>query len=242
MDLTGRVAIITGASTGIGRFTAHELAAAGADLVLGARSHEKLDRVRAEVAQLGRRAVTRVTDVRDSAQCAALIDAALQEFGRLDVLVNNAGVGAFGATQDISDETWRRVLDTNLTGTFYCTRAALPHFIGQKQGHIVNVSSVAGREGIAGAAAYCASKFGLTGFTDALSREVAEHNIRVSAVYPGRVRTAFAHDEDSEDGDGTANAMGARDVARAIRTIVDSSDAVVIESMVLYPRPSSWDE
>lgn len=243
MELAGKVAVVTGASKGIGRFTAQELAAAGADLVLGARHAETLERVRLEVADRGRRAVTRSTDVRDPAHCAALIDAALQEFGRIDILVNNAGIGAFGPTADVTDDTWRAILDTNLSGVFYCTRAALPHFQRQKSGHIVNISSVAGREGIAGAAAYCASKFGLTGFADALSREVAEHNIRVSTLFPGRVETAFGGDDDSDDaGEGTANAMGARDVARAVRTIVTAGDAVVLESVVLYPRPSSWDE
>ena len=242
MELAGKVAVITGASKGIGRFVAQELAAAGVDVVLGARHADTLECVRLEVADRGRRATARTTDVRDPAQCTALIETAVQEFGRIDILVNNAGVGAFGATTDVTDDAWREILETNLYGAFYCTRAALPHFQRQKSGHIVNISSVAGREGIAGAAAYCASKFGLAGFADALSREVAEHNIRVSTLYPGRVETAFGGDDDSDDsGEGSASAMGARDVARAVRTIVGAGDAVVIESVVLYPRPSSWE-
>ncbi len=243
MDLTGKVAVITGASTGIGRFTALELAAGGADLVLGARHTDTLERTRREAEALGRRVVARATDVRNPAHCAALVDAAAGELGRIDILVNNAGIGAFGPTADITDETWAAILETNLHGAFYCARAALRHFQPQKSGHIVNIASVAGREGIAGAAAYCASKFALSGFSDALSREVAADKIRVSTLYPGRVETAFGGDDDTDDaGEGTADAMGARDIGRAVRMLVSASAAMVIESMVLFPRPESWED
>jgi NADP-dependent 3-hydroxy acid dehydrogenase YdfG len=245
-DLKGKVAVVTGASRGIGRAVALRLAEAGADLALGARGSHRLERVATEVRAGGSRAIALHTDVSVSRDCDALVEAAARELGGVDILVNNAGVGYFGPLIEMTDEEWRTTLDTNLSGTFYCTRAALRHTLDSARArvhrlHIVNICSVAGREGIAQAAAYCASKFGMAGFADAVSREVASAGVRVTTIYPGRVNTTFG-DADTEDDPERASddAMTASDVAQAVFTAVSAPRSVVHEAIVLFPTPESW--
>ena len=189
----GQVAVISGASAGIGREAALALAARGLRLALLARRPEPL----AEVAALALDAgapdvVVCPCDVREESSVREAVAATLQRFGRIDILLNNAGLSLNGEIDGYSMADWRTVLDTNLTGTFLLCREVLPTMKAQRSGQILNVSSGAGRNGIRGMAAYCASKFGVVGLTEALGHEVRAFQIRVAVLLPGSVATDFS--------------------------------------------------
>lgn len=194
-DVTGKVAVVTGASRGIGRATADVLAADGVHVVLAARSASD---VGAGAAQIMRRhpsvrALGVTCDVRVQRDCEQLIEHAARELGRIDILVNNAGIGRFAPVADMSPDDWRDVIDTNLSGVFYCTHAALPHLKRAGTSWIINIGSLAGKNAFPDGAAYNASKFGLIGFSEALMQEVRYDGVRVSYIMPGSVATEFSH-------------------------------------------------
>ena len=183
--LAGRTAVVTGASSGLGRATALALARAGADVAVLARGAAELDAVADRVRGEGRRAVACAVDLADAG---AVVDAAAQArsaLGPVDVLVNAAGTDVPGPVAELDVESWDRVLDVNLRASFLLAKAVWPDMVAAGAGTIVNVSSVAGRRGWANASAYCAAKFGLTGFTQALAAEGKPHRIRACVVYPG---------------------------------------------------------
>jgi NAD(P)-dependent dehydrogenase (short-subunit alcohol dehydrogenase family) len=188
-----RVAIVTGGSRGIGLAIAAALANDGASVVITGLNRSRLDEAVAELARAGDPARVQgvVADVRDRAAVDRLVADAEQRFGRLDILVNNAGLGVFADVAVMTDEDWRRQLDTNLTGVFYCTRAAIPAMRRAGGGWIVNIASLAGRNYFAGGAAYCATKAGLVAFSEAVMQEVRHDGIRVTVVMPGSVATEF---------------------------------------------------
>jgi NAD(P)-dependent dehydrogenase (short-subunit alcohol dehydrogenase family) len=190
--IQGKVAIVTGSTKGIGLGIAAALLEEGAKVVISARN---AGQVAAAAADLGKkhggRVVGVVCDVRREAEVAALFDAAVREWGGLDFLVNNAGVGLFKNVEEMALEEWNAVIETNLTGVFLCTRAAIPRMRKRGGGHIVNISSLAGTNAFPTATAYNASKFGLNGFSEALMQEVRYDGIRVSYVMPGSVNTHF---------------------------------------------------
>ena len=186
--LRDRVAIVTGASRGIGRAVARRLAADGAAVVAAARS-DGADAVAAEVRAAGGRSVGVRVDVTDPERIEAMVRTALDEYGRIDVLVNNAGIVRDGLALRMSPADWDAVVATNLTAAFGCARAVLGPMVRQRGGRIVNVGSVVGRMGNAGQANYAASKAGLEGFTRALAREVASRGITVNVVAPGMIDT-----------------------------------------------------
>jgi clavulanate-9-aldehyde reducatase len=186
VDLNGKVAAITGASSGIGAATAEALAGAGAKVALGARRAERLE---ALAGRLGDSALVIPVDVADEAQARAFIERTHSELGGLDILVNNAGVMLLGPVQDADIQEWRTMVNVNVLGLLYCTHAALPLMAESGGGHIVNISSVAGRHAAAGAAVYNFTKFGVTGFSEALRQEALHANIRVTCVEPGYVET-----------------------------------------------------
>jgi 3-oxoacyl-[acyl-carrier protein] reductase len=189
-DLSGRTAVVTGAGRGIGRAIALALARSGADIVLTYRSGaEAAEQVATEVRGLGRAAFVIQTDVSDRAQVDALIETAQKERGRIDILVNNAGITQDGLVMRMSDADWDDVLNTNLRGAFYCTRAVLRAMIRARWGRIINISSVVGVVGNAGQANYVAAKAGLIGLTKAVAKEVATRNITVNAIAPGFIET-----------------------------------------------------
>jgi 3-oxoacyl-[acyl-carrier protein] reductase len=195
-------AIVTGGSSGIGRSVAQALLAAGGHVAVTGRDRVKVEAAVADLGRLGdasSRIMGAAVDVRDRSGVDAFVADAAGRFGGLDVLVNNAGVGAFGDVADMDDETWARVIDTNLTGVFYCTRAAIPEMRRAGGGWIVNISSLAGRNYFPGGAAYCASKAALIAFTESLMQEVRYDGIRVSVVMPGSVATAFDGPSKGED-------------------------------------------
>jgi NAD(P)-dependent dehydrogenase (short-subunit alcohol dehydrogenase family) len=188
--MSSQVAIITGASKGIGLAIARALLDRDMHVVISARKQDELTKAQQKLGGSSRVHVVR-GDVGVPGDAERLINAAVQRFGAVDVLVNNAGVGRFANVSDMSMDDWRQVIDTNLSGVFYCTRAAIPEMKRRGGGWIINISSLAGKNAFAGGAAYCASKAGLNAFTEALMQEVRHDNIRVSYVMPGSVSTAF---------------------------------------------------
>jgi 3-oxoacyl-[acyl-carrier protein] reductase len=187
--LDGKVSLVTGASRGIGRAIARALAAEGAHVLLGARDGEKLAEAVREIAAAGGSAEAIPLDVADRASVEAAIARALAARGRLDHLVNNAGVTRDNLLLRMKDEEWAQVLATNLTGAFLCTQAALKPMLKQRSGRIVNITSVVGLGGNAGQANYAASKAGIVGFTKSVAREVASRGITANAVAPGFIET-----------------------------------------------------
>jgi 2-deoxy-D-gluconate 3-dehydrogenase len=185
MRLDGRVAIVTGASRGLGRAMALALAEAGADVALAARSQPDLDETARLVRGTGRRALAIATDVSVYAQVEGLVARTVGELGGLHVVVNNSGIARVAPVAQMSPEDFRATLDVNLVGVFNGCRAAAAHLINQKSGKIVNVASVLGQVGLPGYSAYAASKSGVMGFTRALAAEWARHSIQVNAVAPG---------------------------------------------------------
>ncbi len=190
--LAGRAAVVTGGSRGIGFAIADALAQAGASVVITGRDPSTLDAAVSRLADRDARVVPVRADVRNAADASRAMETAVKEFGGLDILVNNAGVGLFANVADMSMEQWREVIETNLSGVFYCCHAAIPHLRRRGGGWIINISSLAGKNAFVGAAAYCASKAGLNAFSEALMQEVRYDNIRVSYVMPGSVATEFA--------------------------------------------------
>lgn len=187
MDIHGKIAVITGASSGIGRATALELARRGAHVVLAARRAELLEDVAGECRKLGVRAQTVVTDVRDRDACRNLIAAA----GDVDILVNNAGFAIYDAAEEARIEEMRDMMDTNFFGAVNCTQAVLPLMLARRTGSIVNVGSITGIMGFARMGAYCASKFAIAGWTEALRDEVIGKGVSVALVCPATTDTDF---------------------------------------------------
>lgn len=191
MDLQGRVAAITGASSGIGLACARQLAAAGVKVVLGARRTDMLDRAVAEIRGAGGHAEAVTMDVTREADVTALVETAQRAFGRLDIMVCNAGFGYYGTVEETPPDVMQRMMDVNFMGTYYGTRAALPVFRTQGHGHLLFVSSIVGRRGIAQMSGYSATKAAQAGFCEALRTEFAGTGIHVSIVYPVSTETEF---------------------------------------------------
>src|SRR5919205_4187276 len=239
--LEGKAALVTGASSGLGRATAIALARAGADVALVARSAEELDGAKEEVSKAGRRAMSLPTDLAKEEETSATVERAIEEFGRIDVLVNAAGTDVPGTVEELDVEGWDRTLDVNLRAPFLLSKAAFPHMREAGGGMIVNISSVAGKKGWANASAYCASKFGLTGFTEALADEGKEHGIRAIVVYPGAMATnwgAFSPEErqQSEPKEAPATQVLAPErVAEFIAWFVASPPEFVLTEGIILP-------
>jgi 3-oxoacyl-[acyl-carrier protein] reductase len=187
------VAIVTGASRGIGRATSIALAKKGIAVALAARSREGLAEVEREIHAIGGRATSISTDVSDEAAVEAMVERASRELGPIDLLVNNAGTLERASVVETDAAAWDRVLDVNLKGAFLCTRAVLPSMIERGRGRIVNVSSISGKLGTPLLTSYCASKWGLLGFSLATAEEMKGHGIQVFSVCPGSVNTGMLH-------------------------------------------------
>jgi NAD(P)-dependent dehydrogenase (short-subunit alcohol dehydrogenase family) len=187
--LDGKVALVTGGSRGIGFAIAQALTSERASVVITGTNESH---VRDASAQLGPNAIGIRADVRDYPSVEAAFKAAVDRFGGLDILVNNAGIGIFKRVADLTLEEWNRLIGTNLTGVFHCSRAALPHLRARGGGWIINISSLASKNPFADGAAYCASKSALNAFSEALMQEVRHEGIRVAYVLPGSVRTEFS--------------------------------------------------
>jgi clavulanate-9-aldehyde reductase len=242
--LEGKVAAITGASSGIGEATALALAEAGAAVALGARRVDRIEALAERIGSAGGRAIAFEVDVTDEQAANAFVDAAHERLGGLDVLVNNAGVMLLGPVAGADTAQWRQMLDVNLLGLLYCTHAALPLMTASGGGHIVNVSSVAGRRASAGAGVYNMTKFGVAAFSEALRQEALHANIRVTCVEPGFVETELqGHNTNpvvvqtldkmrEQVGDG---ALQAGDIADAIRYAVCQPGHVSVNEVLVRP-------
>ena len=190
--LNGKVAIITGASAGIGRACARALAGEGAQLVLTARRKERLVKLKLEIEATGGRAVIVVGDARKETTASATVKAAMKAFGRIDILINNTGMGNYKDLADTSAADYDEMMDTNVRSTFLFTRHTVPVMLKQKSGTILMVSSMAGVYGFGGQAVYCMTKFAQVGFAQSLDRELRPNGIKVGAICPGGVKTEFA--------------------------------------------------
>lgn len=200
VDLSNKIAIVTGGTKGIGRAIAESLVRAGAGVAITARNDNEIGTAVANLKKVGAGTVAGyVCDVRDYEQVKSVIAEVAKEFGGLDILINNAGVGIFASVESMSVEDFRAVLETNVCGVFYCCHEAIPLMMQRGGGYIINISSLAGANPHANMAAYNASKFGLNGFSEALMQEVRHDGIKVSYIMPGSVNTAFGGDVPSDE-------------------------------------------
>ena len=216
-----KVALVTGGSKGIGRAIAAALLDAGAHVIVTGRDAVSLASAADDLGEHGKRSGARVEwfagDVRRENEARAMVDAAVWRFGGLDILVNNAAVGILVDAERMTGDQWRETVETNLSGVFYCTRAAIPHLRARGGGWIINISSLASRNPFAGGAAYSATKAGLNAFGEALMQELRYDGIRVSTVCPGSVRTGFAG---SNEGAAAEWKLAPEDVARVVADLV----------------------
>jgi 3-oxoacyl-[acyl-carrier protein] reductase len=198
--LAGKNALVTGGTRGIGLAVAEALLGAGAGVAICGRSEKSVKTVVSQLTNEAKgKVVGKVADVRSNTEVSDLFTMLDRDLGGLDILVNNAGVGVFKSTAELSVEDWRKTLETNLSGVFYCCREALPRFKQRGGGYIINMSSLAGKNPFAGGAAYNASKFGLNGFSEAMMLDHRYENVRVSYVMPGSVDTKFGSAGDRAD-------------------------------------------
>ena len=220
LRLQNKTVVITGASSGIGKAAALEFARRGANLVIGARRSEQLDEVANLCRAQGVQCTAVVADVSKREDCQRLIDAA----GRVDVLVNNAGFAIFDSIEKASLDDLQQMIETNYFGTVWCTKAALPGMLERKEGSIVNISSIAGLMGYAGMGGYCASKFAIVGFTEALRDEVIGRGIRVSLICPGTTETNFFDKAERKKMPGASRLILAIKPEHVAKAICDSAE------------------
>jgi 3-oxoacyl-[acyl-carrier protein] reductase len=243
-QLDGRVAVVTGGSRGIGRAIAAALVGTGARVMITGLHEERLEEARRLLEQGGGgrqdRLATRVADVREYSQAEALMAETAERFGGLDILVNNAGIGAFAQAADQPVDEWRRVIDTNLTGVFYCTRAAVPHLRRRGGGWVINISSLAGKNPFPGGGAYCASKAALNALSEVLMQELRYDDIRVSYIMPGSVSTAFRGPGALRAARGEAALTGGSNAAPAEADwkLAPDDVATVVLDLLAHPRRS----
>jgi NADP-dependent 3-hydroxy acid dehydrogenase YdfG len=241
-NLQGKVALITGASKGIGRSTAVRLAKSGAGLVLGAKSRDLLEALGKELEGMGVSAFPVTCDVSSRVDCHNLVQQTLERFGRIDVLVNNAGVGYSGTIVDSEPQEVERMLAVNLLGLYYMTRSVLPHMIERKGGDIVNLGSVAGVKYSPNFAIYSATKFAVRAFSEALRNEVQEHNIRVTLIHPGMTRTPF-FDSFTKGGSPVpldkGDVLKPEDIAEAIHFALTRPEGCALNELTIRP---TWQE
>ncbi len=243
--LDGKVAIVTGASSGIGEATALALAAEGARVALAARRVERLEAAIARVRESGSEAIAIATDIGDEAQVRAMVEKTRLEWGRADILVNNAGVMLAGPILNADTAEWRQMVNVNLLGLMYATHAVLPLMKAQGSGHIVNVSSTGGRSTGANFAVYCATKWGVGAFSEALRQEVCQDNIRVTILEPGPTATELSdrvtHPEAKQKIEAWLRSivpLESEDVAAAIVYAVTQPLRVNVNEILMRPTDS----
>lgn len=245
-NIEGKVAVITGASSGLGEAAARLLSAQGAAVVLGAR---RVDRIRAladEIAANGGKALAVETDVTDRDQVRRLVDAAVEAHGRVDVLINNAGLMPQSLLERLKVDEWDRMIDVNLKGVLYGIAAALPHMRRQKGGQIINVSSVAGHKVGPGSAVYAATKHAVRALSEGLRQEVKPHNIRTTVISPGAVATELPNTISDPDVAGRVNqlyeqvAIPADSFARAVAFAISQPEDVDINEILFRPTRQEY--
>ncbi|HUA77312.1 MAG TPA: SDR family oxidoreductase [Acetobacteraceae bacterium] len=240
-NIAGKVVVVTGASSGLGEATARLLCAEGASLVLGARRQDRIRSLAHELSGAGGKAIAVATDVTDRAQVKKLVDAAAETYGRVDVMINNAGLMPQAPLERLKLDEWDRMIDVNLKGVLYGIAAALPHMQRQKSGHFINVSSVAGHKVGPGFAVYAATKFAVRALSEGLRQEVKPYNIRTTVISPGAVATELT-DSISDPDTATrvrdfyaAAAISADSFARAVAFAISQPDDVDINEILFRP-------
>ena len=230
--LAGQVAVVTGAGRGIGAAIAGQLAGLGLEVVLAGRTEKPLVSTAASIAARGGRAHVKPCDVTDLASVETLAQWVEDKFSHLEILVNNAGVGSFAAPlHEMTPEAWEKVLNTNLRGGFYCMRAFTPMMMRAGKGHIINISSLAGKNALPNGAAYAASKWGLNGLSYSAAEELRAHNIRVSVVCPGSVDTELS----PHTGKNPSKMLKPDDVAHVVAMLVQQAPQSFVSEVLLRP-------
>ena len=239
--IEGKVVVITGASSGNGEATARHLAEKGAAVVLGARRIERLEKLEKELTDAGHKAKAVQVDVTSREQVQHLIDSAIEAFGQIDVLLNNAGLMPLAPVEQRKFDEWDQMIDVNLKGTLYGIGAVLPHMQERKTGHIINVSSVYGHKMGPDATVYCATKFGVRALSEGLRQEVKPYNIRTTVISPGAVATELLdHISDKEIREGTQDfvsqiAIPADSFARMVAFAVNEPEEVDVNEILFRP-------
>ncbi len=243
MKSNNKVAIITGASKGIGRAISHKLAALNMNLMLVSRDLSLLEKVKEEISGLGTGEIHILSiDLTKETEIRTLVDKTLAQYGHIDILVNNAGVGKFKRIDEFTIDDYNFIFDLNVKGLFLLTKYIVPHLIAQQSGHIINVSSIAGKNGFKSGSLYSASKHAVQGFTWSLREDIKEFGIKVTAVCPGSVVTGFG----GKEVDYVEWSLEPEDIAHAVGFLVTESDSVNTAEIIIKPRynPRSinWEE
>jgi len=240
--INGKVAIITGASSGIGYATALALSKAGSKVAAGARRADKLESLRGEIAGNGGEVFTQKLDVTKKADCDAFVDAVIKKWGVVDILVNNAGVMPLSFFKSLKVDEWDQMIDVNIKGVLYCTAAVINHMLAKKSGHIINISSVAGRVVFPAGSVYCATKHAVAAFSEGLRQEFSvRSNIRVTCIEPGVVATELTNTitdkglEKFVESVKQMQALQAEDIASAILFAVESPAHMNVNEILIRP-------
>ncbi|MFB9076965.1 3-ketoacyl-ACP reductase [Flavobacterium procerum] len=232
-NLKNKNALITGAGKGIGKAVAIALAKEGVNLILVSRTQTDIEQLADEASNLGVKALALAADVSDINSINKAVEKALAEFKSIDILINSAGIASFGKFLELEPEAWERIIQVNLMGTYYTTRAVIPNMIERQTGDIINISSTAGLNGNALTSAYSASKFAVLGLTDSLMQEMRKHNIRVSALTPSTVATDMAKDLNLTDGN-PDKVMQAEDMAELIVSQLKLNRRVFVKNSSIW--------
>lgn len=248
MSIRGKVVLVTGASSGIGAATARKLAAEGVVVGLAARRKERLDALVTEITGGGGKAVALPADVTDPASCKAAADALITQFGRIDVLVNNAGLMPLSSVDSLKVDEWKRMVDVNISGVLNATAAVLPQMIAQHSGHIFNMSSIAGRKVFTGLAVYCATKAAVTAFSDGLRMEIGpKHNIRVTCIQPGAVKselyeqiTDASYRKQMDDLAASMTYLEGEDIADTLLFALKAPSRMDVAELFVLPTEQGW--
>ena len=243
MELKGKTAFITGASSGIGEATARLLAAQGVKVALMARRGDRLETLKSEIGKAGGEGLAVCADVTKKTEVKMAVDECLKTFGQTDILINNAGVMPLSLMKNLHEEEWERMVDVNIKGVLFCIGAVLPGMIKQASGHIINISSVAGRKVLPGSAVYCATKYAVSALSEGMRMELGqESNIRVTVIEPGMVATELGRSITDKE---VLSVIGPRfqnvkplksdDIARAVLYALSQPDHVNSADIMIMP-------
>ena len=237
-----KIAIVTGASSGIGYATALVLAKAGAKVAIAARRTDRLQQLENEIKKSGGQCLVVTCDVTKRKDCESLIDAVIKKWNRIDILVNNAGIMPLSFVKSLKIDEWEQMVDVNIKGVLFCTGAVIPHMIKQNSGHVINLSSIAGRIVFAAGSVYCATKYAVRAFSEGLRQELStRHNIRVTTIEPGIVATELTNTITDKALESfmkyaqTIETLKSQDIANAIMFAVESPPHVNVNEIMIRP-------